>query len=293
MSRDREVRIPVAGGGELSARLRLPTSAVRPPCVVLAHGLGLPRGAGLPDLAAAYADRGLATLRFDYRHTGASPGEPRQLLDPDRQLDDLRAAVAWTRAQREFAGVAVWGYSVGGGHALRLAAEDSGLAAAVARCPASDPARTLLGFGAARLIALGGAGGRDAIGGRLGRPPRTVPIADVHHRAAPFRGAHDSAGYLSLIPAGTAFENSFAPRVALKAPLPRPIRGAHRIRCPLLVIVGERDRITPPGPSLRLAGRAPRGRAERYDADHFEVFTGPLSDEVRSAEIAFLAAHLL
>jgi len=47
----------------------------------------------------AYAERsaatGFAALVFDYRHFGASSGEPRQLLDINRQLADWAGAVAF------------------------------------------------------------------------------------------------------------------------------------------------------------------------------------------------------
>jgi alpha/beta superfamily hydrolase len=60
--------------------------------VVMAHGT-----AGTKDLGlSAYAEEGfvgagLAVLLFDYRHFGASGGQPRQLIDIARQLEDYRA----------------------------------------------------------------------------------------------------------------------------------------------------------------------------------------------------------
>src|SRR5262249_18534583 len=71
---------------------------------------------------------------------GASGGEPRQLVDPDLQCADFRAAVSFAR---ELEGVdrdaiAVWGFSGAGGHAIYLAAGDQRIAAAVALCPMTD-----------------------------------------------------------------------------------------------------------------------------------------------------------
>ena len=43
----------------------------------------------------------MAAFVFDYRHLGSSDGEPRQLLDIGRQLEDLHAAVAHVRARPE------------------------------------------------------------------------------------------------------------------------------------------------------------------------------------------------
>ena len=71
------------------------------PCVVMAHGFGLVREACLPAYAERFADAGLATLIFDYRHFGASEGEPRQLLSIPSQLRDWQAAVTFSRTLDE------------------------------------------------------------------------------------------------------------------------------------------------------------------------------------------------
>ena len=74
--------------------------------------------AGTKDLGlAAYAEgfvgAGLAVLLFDYRHFGASAGQPRQLIDIARQLDDYRAAVRFARTCEgvDPTRIALWGTS--------------------------------------------------------------------------------------------------------------------------------------------------------------------------------------
>jgi fermentation-respiration switch protein FrsA (DUF1100 family) len=64
------------------------------PAIVLGHGLGAVKEMRLDAYAERFAGAGYACLAFDYRHFGASGGEPRQLLDIGRQLEDWRAAVA-------------------------------------------------------------------------------------------------------------------------------------------------------------------------------------------------------
>ena len=60
---------------------------------MLGHGLSAVRDQRLPAYAERFAEAGLAALLFDYRHFGASGGEPRQLLDIQRQLEDWRTAL--------------------------------------------------------------------------------------------------------------------------------------------------------------------------------------------------------
>ena len=81
--------------GELAAWLWHPEGATG--AVVLGHGLSAVRDQRLPAYAERFAEAGLAALLFDYRHFGASGGEPRQLLDIRRQLEDWRTALAYAR----------------------------------------------------------------------------------------------------------------------------------------------------------------------------------------------------
>jgi fermentation-respiration switch protein FrsA (DUF1100 family) len=67
------------------------------PCLVMRHGFSGTKGLARVS-AERFAAAGLAVLVFDYRHFGASGGQPRQLVDVVRQREDYHAAVAWARA---------------------------------------------------------------------------------------------------------------------------------------------------------------------------------------------------
>ena len=95
MATPEDVRIP-SHGEQLAAYLYRPEPTRGDvPCVVMAHGFSGTRDDGLPAYAEEFRDAGFAVIVFDYRHFGASTGEPRQLLDIGRQHDDYRAVVAW------------------------------------------------------------------------------------------------------------------------------------------------------------------------------------------------------
>ena len=118
----------------------------RGPCVVMAHGVTLTRLDGIPDYAERFAAAGFVALAFDYRHWGDSEGEPRRWVSLRRQLEDWRAAVAYVRTLEgvDQERVAVWGMSLGGGHALLTAAADRRVAAVVALAPMTDGVANLL-----------------------------------------------------------------------------------------------------------------------------------------------------
>ena len=80
----------------------------RRPCVVLAHGFGGTVDSGLLPFAERFAAAGIDALAFDYRHFGASDGEPRQLLSIPRQLEDYAAAIAFARTLRASTRSASW-----------------------------------------------------------------------------------------------------------------------------------------------------------------------------------------
>ena len=60
------------------------------PTIVMAHGFSAVKEMYLDRFAEAFAAAGLAALVFDNRNFGASDGEPRQEIDPWRQIADYR-----------------------------------------------------------------------------------------------------------------------------------------------------------------------------------------------------------
>ena len=86
-------------GTRCAAWLYVPRARRPAPVIVMAPGLGATRAMGLPVLAERFSQAGYACLLFDYRHFGASGGEPRQLLDVRRQMEDLRVAIDCVRRE--------------------------------------------------------------------------------------------------------------------------------------------------------------------------------------------------
>ena len=71
--------------------------------------------------AEAFQQAGFATLRFNFRGVGASPGAHD---DGNGERDDAAAAVAWLAAQHPDAPLALAGFSFGGSIALHHGPED-------------------------------------------------------------------------------------------------------------------------------------------------------------------------
>lgn len=267
------------------------------PCVVLAHGFSGTVDSGLLPFAERFSRAGLDALAFDYRHFGASDGEPRQLLSVRRQLEDYAAAIALARTlegvdpQR----IVLWGYSFAGGHVVAAAVADGSVAAVVAMAPAMDGIANLLnlvrsaGVGVtARLTLLGV---RDALGALRGRPPVMAAAVAPPGSVAAMTSPDAEPGFRAI--AGPNWRNEVAARIALSVGAYRPGLQAERLPCPMLVQIADRDAIAPPRAAQDAAFRA-TGRAEvrSYPVGHFDLFAGEPFERAVADQLHFLRRHL-
>jgi pimeloyl-ACP methyl ester carboxylesterase len=269
----------------------------RRPCVVLAHGFGGTVDSGLASFAERFAAAGLHALAFDYRHFGASDGEPRQLLSIAEQLQDYAAAIAFARTLEgvDPERIVVWGTSFSGGHAVAAAVADGRVAAAVSQVPAMDGVQTLLNLiryaGPGLLARLTYAGLRDALASASARPPVTVPVVGPPGSLAAMSTPDAESGYLAI--AGPSARNEVAARVMLRAGSYRPGRQADRLPCPLLVQIADKDSVAPPQ-AARDAAWLATGRAEvrTYPIGHFDIYSGAPFERAVADQLHFLSRHL-
>jgi uncharacterized protein len=284
-----------SGADTCAAWLYRPDGAGPHPIVVLAHGFGGVRDARLWAYAERFEEAGMAALLFDYRHFGASGGEPRQLLDIARQHDDWRAAIEFARGLDgvDPERVALWGTSFSGGHVAVLAAEDRRVAAAISQAPFVDGISALLAAGPRNAMRLTAAGLRDEARRMAGRSPYMLPVVGPPGTPAAMNSPDAEPGYRALFPSDVTFRNEVAARIGLRIASYRPIRHVPHIACPWLVCVADHDVVTPPRPALKAAGLAPRGEARRYPYRHFDVYVGDAFERVVADQLEFLSRHLL
>src|SRR5258707_9253968 len=67
----------------------------------MAHGFSAVKEMYLDQFAEAFAAAGLSSVVFDNRNFGASDGEPRQEIDPWRQVRDYRDAITYAETLAE------------------------------------------------------------------------------------------------------------------------------------------------------------------------------------------------
>jgi dienelactone hydrolase len=282
-----------SGDGECSAWFYRPAGEGPFPVVVMAHGLGAIKEMGLAPYAERFVAAGYACLVFDYRHFGASTGEPRQLLSIPRQREDWKAAVAYarTRPETDADRVALWGSSFGGGHVLSTAAEVP-VAAAIAQCPFTDGLSSVLAIPPLTSARLAARAVRDRVAALRHREPVLVPLAGEPGDTALMTAEDVVPGFLSLVPDGVTFRNEVAARVALDILRDRPGRKARQVQCPLHVTVCQYDSVAPARATSRLVRRAPEVEVLRRPCGHFDIYTGQEFERVVEAQLSFLRRHV-
>jgi uncharacterized protein len=267
------------------------------PCVVLAHGFGGTVDSGLLGFAERFAQAGLDALAFDYRHFGASDGEPRQLISIAKQQQDYAAAIAYARSLEgvDPERIVVWGSSYSGGHVVPVAVSDGRVAAVISQVPAMDGTATLVNLvryaGVGQLARLSVLALRDVVSSLRGGPAVTVPAVGRPGSVA-FMSTPDAESGMRAI-AGSSWRNEVAARIGLQAGMYRPGLQADRLSCPILIQIADRDSVAPVKAAQDAAWRAP-GRAEvrTYPVGHFDVYVGDAFERSVSDQLYFLRRHI-
>jgi pimeloyl-ACP methyl ester carboxylesterase len=282
-------------GERCAGTLLLPDGDACPPVIVMAHGFGATRAAGLYAFARRFVAEGYAVYLFDYRNFGDSEGMPRHWVSPRRHLADWRAAI---RHVRTLSGIdterlVLWGTSFSGGHVIETAAGDHRIHAVIAQVPHVSAIASLRRVPIRVLLRLTFAALLDQ-GGRLFGAPHYTPIVGRPGDAAALSSAECWEGYARLLPAGAKWENKVLSRIFLEIPLYSPIRYARRVNAPALIVAGRRDTVTPAASAYRAATRIPDCEFHLLDGDHFQLH---LEDEAVcqqniTLQLAFLKKHV-
>jgi uncharacterized protein len=285
-----------SGDSYCGAWLYLPVtvSEAPVPVVVMGHGLGATREMGLAPYAERFAAAGLAVLVFTYRHLGDSGGEPRQVLSMAKQVADWDAALAYAAGRPEVDGsrVAVWGSSLGGGHAIAVAARHPELRAAVAQCPFTDGLASAGALGVRESLTLFGFVARDLLAAARGKEPVCILVAAAPGQPGLMTAPDALPGMLALLPDGYQWVNRAAARSVVSLIRYRPGRSAKRIAAPILICISATDSVAPPKLTERYARQAPRGDVRLYAAGHFDFYLGDAFAQLVSEQMEFLVSHL-
>lgn len=268
------------------------TTAAGRPCVVMAHGFGATKDAGLTPFAERFAAAGADVVIFDYRGFGTSAGSPRQNVDHRRHRDDYRSVVTQVRG---LAGIdpdriVLWGSSYSGGHVVAVAAGDPRVAAVISQGAAMDGLAAVVEIikyaGVVHLLRLTA----HALRGVVQRD-YSIPIVAAPGELAAITSHDGLSGYEVIM--GPTFENRMLARGILPILINRPVASAAKLSMPLMLVVAASDTIAPPSAVERVATRAKgRVQVERFDVGHFDIYQGETFEKSAAAQVGFLASVL-
>jgi pimeloyl-ACP methyl ester carboxylesterase len=255
------------------------------PCIVLAHGFGGTRDAGLEPYAEHFCQAGFHVLLFDYRYFGASDGEPRQLLSVKAQLQDWQAAINYARKCEgvDSDRIGLWGTSFSGGHVVVVAAKDGRIAAVSSQGLLADGFAVVDNIvkrhGVKQLLQLTVCGLYDQLRAWLQMSPFRLRVASVGDQLCFLNIPDEYDDYLAILPENFTYE--VCARIALTLGLYRPIKFAPQVKCPVMLLICTHDSLAPAAPAFELGRRlggpvnvvsAPEGHFEIYRGDAFERY---------------------
>ncbi|MEO9140135.1 MAG: alpha/beta fold hydrolase [Jatrophihabitans sp.] len=266
------------------------------PCVVMAHGFGATRDAGLLPFAERFAAAGADVLVFDYRGFGTSEGTPRQDVDHRKHRQDYHAAVAFARARKgvDAARIALWGSSYSGGHVVVVAAQDQRIAAVISQGAAMDGVAALFSVqesgGTGKTAALTRAGLTDLARRARKQEPLMVPIVGDESSNAVISAPGALVGYQHIM--GPTFVNEMCARGILRIAQNRPVRSAAKVSCPMFVVIAEADNIAPVKSVREVARRAPKAEVLSFPCGHFDIYVGEIFEKSCTEQVEFLCRVL-
>jgi pimeloyl-ACP methyl ester carboxylesterase len=281
-----------SGGLRCAGTLLLPSHGKRPPVIVMAHGFAGVRAMLFPH-ALRFVAAGYAVFLFDYRNFGDSEGQPRHWVDPGRHLADWDEAIRHVKTLKEVDGqrTVLWGTSLSGGHVTCMAARHH-VAAVIAGHPLMSGWAAITSLPLSTLCRLTFEGLRDMVGRLFGKP-RYLPVVGRPGDLAVLAGpeAWDGMEKLKAI-ANVPWENKVLARVLLKLAYYNPIRYAHLVKAPTLVIAGSNDSIVSAAVARNAASRMPNAEFRLFESDHFQPYYGDYLEQNVQAQLAFLQKHV-
>ena len=272
----RRVKIPTEDGLILRAYLHSPGPGAHPG-IVMCPGFGGVKP-HIDHYAELFAEAGFSVLNYDQRCFGTSEGEPRQEMQPYKQMGDFRAAITFAQSQPEFdgdLGFGVWGSSFSGGLAIVTAANDPRVKCVVAQIPnVSGHRNTKKLYTEEQRAEIYRWGAIDWAARQAGEPAMTVPIfSDDSNELCAFPGPVPEE-YREAITSGIWLNETtirslehfleFEPAGWLPYVTPKP----------LLMIIAERDICTFPDVQREVYDSAAEPKKLlTYDGGHFEAYS--------------------
>ena len=250
----RNVEFPAEDGVLLRGWLFEPTSKAndqqRYPAIVMTHGYGAVKELYLDLYAERFVQANFVVLVYDHPNLGESDGEPRQEIDPLKQVRGYSSAITYLQSLTNLVDaerIGIWGTSYSGGHVLVVSANDKRVKCVVTQMPSINGRENLMRRSKTdddyqRLLR---AFERDRKQQAEGGAPRVIPIIrpeeqqdwwsffDVGHAEEKDKWRHQNWKNEQTLHSVELY-GAYNPEQSIEKISP----------CPLLMLVAENDTVT-------------------------------------------------
>jgi fermentation-respiration switch protein FrsA (DUF1100 family) len=116
------------------------------PTIVMTHGYGAVKELYLDLYAELFAQSKFVVLLYDHQNFGESSGEPRQEIDPRKQVQGYSSAITYLQSLIKLVDpqrIGIWGTSYSGGHVLVVSANDKRVKCVVSQMPSINGKQNL------------------------------------------------------------------------------------------------------------------------------------------------------
>ena len=264
------------------------------PLIIMFNGYATEWTFGTASFIEAFTTAGFATLNFDYRTFGESDGDPRQVVDIPAQLNDCRAAIQHALAQPWFdkKSLVLWGSSLGGGHAISMAAEFPQIRALISQVPHCDSRAAMKRVKLSAILKGMTLAILDSIGSLMHLPVIKIPVVAEPDEYGVMNHKGWKQHYLHIAAHSKTWRNAIPARSLARGGDYRPFLVAGKIQCPTLVVAAINDSGVPIESVRNTVVKIASGVLYDFPGEHFDVYHGPFFAEVLARELAFLNEKL-
>jgi hypothetical protein len=297
MTEHQPVSFHTEDGVTIAGSLYRPTGTGPHPAITMAHGFGGTIEQDLRPYAELFAANGFVVLLHDHRGWGRSEGEPRQDVDPWRQIADWRRAITYLAELPEVDAdrIGLWGTSYAGGHALVLGATERRIKAVVAQVPTiSGYEQGLRRVSPDRIAALEATFDTDERDNFLGQPLRRLALVSADPNVPAAYHQPDAVDFYLREHPNLVWRNEITIRSNRAARMYEPGAWVSRVSpTPLLMVVGTHDTVTVTELALAAYQRAlePK-RLVLIPGGHFDAYVKEF-DASSSAALGWFREHLV
>lgn len=284
----------ISKGIRCDGDLLLPDIEIKPPVIIMAHGLAAQKNFGLMPYAERFIKKNMAVFLFDYRTFGKSDGTPRQVVDPFRHIEDWKAAISHVRTLKQVnsSKIALWGTSFSGGHVITVGAEDGNICAIVAQVPfmsgfSSIHLKSFIDIVKSIIFGL-----YDFMRNALKLSPHYSPVIARPGTFAALNSIESYDGFMAIVGNDSKWENKMTSRGLLKIAFYNPIFKAKYIKAPVLIMAAIHDSIVPFSATIRCSKKISKVELVVMDCNHFAPFKGEVFNKYINRHVNFLENNL-